>query len=127
MLGLEGKIREIVLYLKDVREGKLPPNNKIMFLLQVSCVLIVVNHKFIAKFELRGIDKGIFSEEQRHDVCDIHLCNDKMCVDSSHVDICGKGQRREGERKGKRKGARKGEIERKEREVGIEKEMTLFS
>jgi 26S proteasome regulatory subunit N8 len=34
--GLEGKIKEIVVYLKDVKEGKLPPNNKIMFLLQVN-------------------------------------------------------------------------------------------
>jgi hypothetical protein len=33
--GLEGKIKGIVKYLKDVREGKLPPNNKIVFLLQV--------------------------------------------------------------------------------------------
>ena len=32
--GLSGKIREIVQYLKDVKEGKLPPNNKIIFLLQ---------------------------------------------------------------------------------------------
>ena len=32
--GLGGKIEEISLYLKDVKEGKLPANNKIMFLLQ---------------------------------------------------------------------------------------------
>jgi 26S proteasome regulatory subunit N8 len=32
--GLGGKIEEISLYLRDVKEGKLPANNKIMFLLQ---------------------------------------------------------------------------------------------
>jgi len=32
--GLSGKIQEIVEYLKDVRQGKLPPNNKIIFILQ---------------------------------------------------------------------------------------------
>lgn len=32
--GLGGKIEEISLYMKDVKEGKLPANNKIMFLLQ---------------------------------------------------------------------------------------------
>ncbi|XP_031505890.1 uncharacterized protein LOC116268325 [Nymphaea colorata] len=32
--GLSGKIEEIVAYLRDVKEGKLPANNKIMFLLQ---------------------------------------------------------------------------------------------
>lgn len=45
--GLEGKIREIVLYLKDVREGKLPPNNKIMFLLQV---ILKINHSKLSIF-----------------------------------------------------------------------------
>ena len=32
--GLEDKIQEIVEYLRDVKEDKLPANNKIMFLLQ---------------------------------------------------------------------------------------------
>jgi len=32
--GLSGKIEEIVHYLRDVKEQKLPANNKIMFLLQ---------------------------------------------------------------------------------------------
>ena len=32
--GLGGKIEEIVAYLRDVRDGKLPANNKIMFALQ---------------------------------------------------------------------------------------------
>lgn len=32
--GLEGKIQEIVEYLRDVKDDKLPANNKIMFLLQ---------------------------------------------------------------------------------------------
>jgi hypothetical protein len=34
LIGLGGKITEIVAYMKDVKEGKLPANNKIMFLLQ---------------------------------------------------------------------------------------------
>jgi hypothetical protein len=37
--GLSGKIQEIADYLKDVRDGKLPSNNKIIFLLQVFLVL----------------------------------------------------------------------------------------
>ncbi len=32
--GLSGKIEEIVVYLRDVKEGRLPANNKIVFLLQ---------------------------------------------------------------------------------------------
>ena len=32
--GLSGKIEEIVAYLRDVREGRLPANNKIVFMLQ---------------------------------------------------------------------------------------------
>jgi len=32
--GLGGKIEEIVDYLRDVKDTKLPANNKIMFLLQ---------------------------------------------------------------------------------------------
>jgi len=54
--GLEGKIREIVLYLKDVREGKLPPNNKIMFLLQVNFDFIQGNRQLIAKLKLRRVN-----------------------------------------------------------------------
>ena len=34
MRGLGGKIEEIVEYLRDVRDGRLPANNKIMFALQ---------------------------------------------------------------------------------------------
>lgn len=54
--GLEGKIKEIVSYLKDVREGKLPPNNKIMFLLQVNDFLVIGNHQSITKPEFRRVN-----------------------------------------------------------------------
>lgn len=62
--GLSGKIREIIHYLKDVKEGKLPPNNKIIFLLQVRWALTIVNNKLVAELEFRGLDEGIFSQEQ---------------------------------------------------------------
>lgn len=51
-------------YLKDVKEGKLPPNNKIIFLLQVLYDAISVNNKLAAKPKLLGLNKGLLGQEQ---------------------------------------------------------------
>jgi hypothetical protein len=56
LIGLEGKIREIILYLKDVRECKLPPNNKIMFLLQVILYFMIGNRELASKLEFGRIN-----------------------------------------------------------------------
>lgn len=50
--GMSGKIREIVSYLNDVKEGKLPPNNKIMFMLQVKSFQYVGNYQLASQLEL---------------------------------------------------------------------------
>lgn len=87
--GLDGKIRSIVKYLADVKSGKLPANNKIIFILQVHSLNIIVNNKFAAKFELLIADKSLFSKKQRYDVRNLHLCDDPLHTSPAHPHVCG--------------------------------------
>ena len=48
-----------------------------------------MNNKSAAKFEFRGSNKGVFSKEQRHDVCNLYLCYDSLYFVASHFDVCG--------------------------------------
>jgi hypothetical protein len=83
------------------------------------------NCELVAKLELRRTDQGIFSKEQRHDVRNLHLCNDQVCIDLTYFNFRWKEQRRKGKRKRKRKGERKGKREGKEGKRSFEKEMIL--
>jgi hypothetical protein len=50
-------------YIKDVKAGKLPPNNKIIFLLQVLSSLTLGDSKSAAQFEFRITNKGLLFKE----------------------------------------------------------------
>jgi 26S proteasome regulatory subunit N8 len=84
LLGLEGKIREIVHYLKDVRDGKLPPNNKIMFLLQV---IFRLNQEIINLLPNLNSEELIkaFSAKNNDMMFAIYICAMTRCVLTLHT------------------------------------------
>jgi 26S proteasome regulatory subunit N8 len=75
--GLEGKISEIVEYLRDVREGRLPANNKVMFLLQeiVNLLPNLNSEDLVRSFAAKNNDM-LFA---------VYICAMVRCVLSLHT------------------------------------------